>query len=181
MRVDEVYLYDTLECRVCKQRATITNRSVGTMSCCGEAMANVTYERVRGFVNKTLSDKLKLIATLRFLDGQLTQHHRWVHYHSAIDSIIERETGRMNQLIIEGIESSQSEPNVTKQMMEIIDDLYLSSLNLYPWYASMASRESNNLAQKLFLAAGVSDKENIKVLESILYSIEDIEVEEQSD
>lgn len=178
MRVDEVYLYDTLECRVCKQRATITQRSVGTMSCCGEAMTNVTYERVRGFANKTLCNKLKLIATLRFLDSQLTQHRRWVHYHSVLDSMIERETGITNQLLKQDVESSQSESNVTKQMMEIIDDLYLSSLNLYPWFASVASEESNAIAKELFEAAGVSDKENIKVLESILYSVEGMKIEE---
>ncbi len=77
--------------------------------------------------------------------------------------------GKFAQLLM-GI--SDEPTSLSKSFMNVIDDLYLSSLNLYPSFSLEAKSEANMEYVRLFDEATELDKETIALLEDTLYRVE---------
>ncbi len=164
--------YDLLECSRCRQRVMITSKSRGEIQCCSFPMRNVTYDRLGHYLDLSLAQKSTLTQCLSSIERKIAQSDS---FHKDIDNLkelIDRQRalgGKFAKLLMGLSDESMS---LSKSFMNVIDDLYLSSLNLYPKFSQEAKREGNWEYGTLFDEATELDKETIALLEDILYRVE---------
>ncbi len=164
--------YDLLECGRCRQRVMLTSKSRGEIQCCGFPMRNVTYDRLGHYLDLSLAQTASLSQCLSVIENQLEHTVPSTKQHTHLKALIHRQqaaAGKFAHLLM-GI--SDEPTSLSKSFMNVIDDLYLSSLNLYPNFALEAKSEGNIEYARLFDELTELDKETIAVLEDNLYWVE---------
>ncbi|HEQ3586433.1 hypothetical protein ACK14O_14705 [Vibrio harveyi] len=163
--------YDLLECACCRQRVMLTSKSCGEIQCCGFPMRNVTYDRLGHYLDLSLAQKSSLNQCLSSIQSKLEQSDRFNEELISLKGLIQRQqasAGKFAQLLM----SVSDEPtSLSNSLMNVINDLYLSSLNLYPNFSWEAKSEGSTEYARLFDEATELDKEAITLLEDILYLI----------
>ncbi|MCG9788403.1 hypothetical protein L1D61_14630 [Vibrio mediterranei] len=164
--------YDLLECGRCRQRVMLTSKSRGELQCCGFPMRNVTYDRLGHYLDLSLAQKSSLAQCLSTIESKLVQSDSSNKELTHLKELITRQqavAGKFAQLLM-GI--SDEPTSLSKSFMNVIDDLYLSSLNLYPSFSLEAKSEANMEYVRLFDEATELDKETIALLEDTLHRVE---------